>query len=156
VDLNKKATGTAGTAASSTVPGMARSCITVLDSDGDPYEYAVRVPEMYADGPESVIVIGISKVGGGTADESYSGSWSYVITCDQITVISGSDFSCGMPHTHEYTARQVADYFGAVGESLTFRHGESEHASEYDDAQTEFLVAEYERLSAYAYEGEQS
>lgn len=122
--------------------------------DGDPCEYAVRVPEMYADGPESVILLGISKVGGGTVGESYSGSWSYVITCDGTTVISGSDFSCGMPHDHEYTARQVADYFGAVGESLTFRHEDSEHAGEYDETQAEFLVAQYERLSAwYAEEG---
>ena len=133
--------------------GMACSCITVLDSDGDPMEYAVRVPEMYADGDEPVILIGISKVGGGTLGESYSGSWSYVITCDGITVISGSDFFCGMPHDHEYTSRQVADYFGAVGESLTFRHEDSEHAGEYDETQTAFLVAEYERLSAYAEEG---
>lgn len=130
---------------------------TVLDSDGDPMEYAVNVPQMYADGTDPVILIGISKVGGGTVGESYSGSWSYVITMDGTVVLSGSDFSCGMPHTHQYTARAIADYFGAVGESLYLSNfpsrGKSEHSGEYDETQTAFLVAEYERLSAYAEEG---
>ena len=62
-----------------------------------------------------------------------------------------------MPHDHEHTARQVADYFGAVGESLYLSnfpsHGESEHSGEYGESQTAFLVAEYERLSAYAEDG---
>jgi hypothetical protein len=134
------------------IPGTGNT--VVLDSDDDPYEYAVVVPGMYADGNEPVVAIGISKAGGGTLGESYSGTWAYAITCDGQTVISGADMGSGTPHTHPYMARIVADYFYAAGESLYLRAGDSEHAGEYDEAQTAFLVSEYERLGSFAEGGE--
>lgn len=126
----------------------------LVDSDGDPYEYAVRVPEMYRDGNEVTILIGISKIGGGTVGESYSGTWRVAAACDGATVLSGSDIGCGTPKTHGEVARIYADFLYAAGESLYLRHEDSDYAGEYDETQTAFLVAEYERLGSFAEECE--
>jgi hypothetical protein len=153
VDLNKKATGTAGSAASSTTPVMARSCITVLDSDGDPYEYAVELPTIQTD--DECVFIGISAAGGGTVGKSYANnSWLYAVKRDDLSiVISGSDIrSNATPATHAQMARTLCNFLSAAGESLYYGDDDSEYSDEYSDVQREFLAREYERLSMFGME----
>jgi hypothetical protein len=119
-------------------------------------EYAVSIPTMYVKAMgETAITIGMSKVGGGTIGIAYAnGSWEYAVNVNGVTAIEGNDLRSGaMGATHEEMARTLASFLGAAGESLYLADmsgRESEYAGEYDDDARAFLVAEYERLSAFA------
>jgi len=131
--------------------GMAEPAFTVPDSDGYPHEYASSVPVIDGDATEPVILIGLSKAGGGTIGKAYSGSWAYTVLCDGIPVIVAADLG-GSPArgTHEEMTRILADFLAVAGESLAHRGDESDYSREYDAAARDSLAAAYERLSAFA------
>lgn len=60
-------------------------------------------------GHDGVYWIGVSKVGGGTVDNSYSGHWYVTITDDKgkrlNAYINGGEYNTNTPKTH----RQVAE-----------------------------------------------
>ena len=129
-------------------PNMPR----VLDDEGFPFEYAAIVPTMLLGDSEPSVVIGISKVGGGTPGESYSGTWEYRVTLDGEPVIDGSDLRSGaMGATHAEMCRSLCNFLSAAGESL-YSHdgmGGSEYDNDYSEVQVAFLVDAYERLSMF-------
>lgn len=56
--------------------------------------------------------VAIEKLGGGTVGQKYTGTWRYVVTnAAGIEVARGQDCETGMPHTHAWVARFVAEEF---------------------------------------------
>lgn len=62
------------------------------------------------------LTIHIEKLGGGTVDKAYTGTWRYVVkNANGIEVGRGQDVETGMPHTHAYVASLVAERFEPSG-----------------------------------------
>jgi hypothetical protein len=125
------------------------------------HEYTVTVPGMYAptlptmDGQgEQAVKIGLSKLGGGTIGNTYSGSWEYAVEVNGVIVIEGNDLRSGaLGATHAEMANTLANFLSATGESLhsaEMSGRESEYADEYDEDARAFLTSDYERLSLFA------
>ncbi len=66
-------------------------------------EYTVLIPG-------TPLTVRISKIGGGTVGEQYTGTWSYMITGPGVW-IEGEDLNTGMPHSHAYAAALAPTYF---------------------------------------------
>jgi hypothetical protein len=74
-------------------------------------EYQTEVPTMLLPQyPEPLIVISVSKAGGGTIGKSYTGTWHYRAYIRGCLMISGDDLHTGTPKTHEQAARIVAGF----------------------------------------------
>jgi hypothetical protein len=111
------------------------------------HEYSVTVPPMMAGDGE--ITVYVSAHGGGTVGEAYADNgWDYLVTAGGRTVLEGSDIRspAGRAAGHEETARSVASFLSAAGESLA--HGGE--ASEYTPEEVAWLISEYERLGLFA------
>jgi hypothetical protein len=123
----------------------------------DEHEYSIDVPSLYmAPNYDATITIRMSAHGGGTVGESYAhNSWTYSVESNGTEIISGDDLRCnGTPGTHAGMSRTLATFLSAAGESLRYSGDDSEYTHEYDEAQREFLTAEYERFSMFADSGE--
>jgi hypothetical protein len=68
-------------------------------------------------GPDGYFVE-ISKLGGGTTGQAYSGSWLYRVSDPTGLVLGeGVDFFTGTPKTHAQAAREVIAFFDEDDES---------------------------------------
>jgi hypothetical protein len=76
-------------------------------------EYTVNVPEL-SEG-EPAITLSLSKLGGGTVGQSYTGTWCYDVTIDGELVTSGNDLESGTAHTHEEMAWLLAEFLADDG-----------------------------------------
>lgn len=119
------------------------------------HEYSVTVPALSTGDTE--LTIYVSAHGGGTVGEAYAGNgWDYLVMSDGARMVEGSDIRSapGRAAGHAEMARTLANFLSAAGESLYASGDESEYAAEYDEVERAFLVAEYERLGAFAYDGD--
>lgn len=58
------------------------------------------------------LTVKMEKLGGGTVGKAYMGTWRYIVTDANGTELKrGQDYITGMPHTHEWVARDLADIF---------------------------------------------
>lgn len=62
--------------------------------------------------------ISVSKVGGGTVGRAYEGSWEYLVTTanGSIVVKVGDDLYTGTPKTHHEAAVILAEFLAAIQE----------------------------------------
>lgn len=92
----------------------------ILDSDGDPFEYAVEIPGLTFEPSEPRIHIGITKIGGGTLGVAYVGTWEWAVSSDGEILFSGRDLSTPIARTHHECAQIVAYVIADTdGEPLT-------------------------------------
>lgn len=53
----------------------------------------------------------VEKMGGGTLNKAYDGTWKYQITFSDAVVFEGEDLFTGTPHTHAEAAELAWDFF---------------------------------------------
>lgn len=128
------------------------------------HEYSVNVPQIMTD--DSELTIYISAHGGGTVGQAYAGNgWDYAVydSCNgenncacHTLILEGSDIRspAGRPAGHAETARSLASFLSAAGESFAsypaYGRSDSMYADDYDEIEREWLAANYERLSMFA------
>lgn len=121
-----------------------------------PVEYVVDIPSTYAPAPEweSPVRIGISAVGGGTLGEAYAWhTWIWGVWYRGDLVLSSDDLrSTGVAATHEMMVRTLCTFLASDGSMLSAGR-KDDHLQGYWPDQREFLEAEHERLSLFAYAG---
>lgn len=71
-------------------------------------EYETYVPSLRED--EAIILIKISKIGGGDTDATYVGGWEYEVYIDGQLMAAGDDLYCGTLKSHEDIARVLAGF----------------------------------------------
>jgi hypothetical protein len=97
-------------------------------------EYTIEVPKMLLpEYPEPVITIRVSKVGGGTLGESYTGTWEYRVGYLGHRLIAGTDLITGTRKTHEQVARIIAGFLSS---------GEYDLPEDQQDRLSEFAEGE--------------
>lgn len=58
------------------------------------------------------LFIQVEKLGGGTVDKAYDGTWRYIVSNkDGQEIARAQDFETGMPMTHADVASAIAGYF---------------------------------------------
>jgi hypothetical protein len=72
------------------------------------FEYSVEIPTISTD-HDNPVTLYISKVGGGTIGESYTGQWYWCITNGEDSR-HGDELSSGTPKTHEEMSRVLAGF----------------------------------------------
>ena len=116
------------------------------------HEYVYPVPEQYAGDPP--MSVWMSKVGGGTVGERYTGAWAYSVTF-RGERLHGDDITSNTPATHEEMVRTLCSFLGAAGESVSMRDRSSEYWDEYTGKEREFLATWYERFQLASLDGEE-
>lgn len=83
-------------------------------SGPDDHEYRAEVPAITSGDDPRELVLYLSKVGGGTPGQAYTGNWAYLLTWGGEETEHGDDLRTGSPKTHEQAARIAAGFLAAA------------------------------------------